>query len=191
MGNMVITNIIFFSLLASPLYCGITIPQDECRWMVATDFGTELKCDGNEVAVGACSGGRNRDCPGNSVHQLKCCAVPDYYYSGCNTFGAKYGVNQDCRDHGKDLLQEGSCSSGHNADCHGDYNIAECCSGHLCGRDVGPTAQCTWENTGHGIPLECGRDDEVLVGRCGSGGREDCQGNTSHGILCCELDYLS
>merc|ERR1711872_755673 len=157
MGNMVITNIIFFSLLASPLYCGITIPQDECRWMVAMDFGTELKCDGNEVAVGACSGGRNRD----------------------------------CRDHGKDLLQEGSCSSGHNADCHGDYNLAECCSGHLGGRDVGPTAQCTWENTGHGLPLECGRDDEVLVGRCGSGGREDCQGNTSHGILCCELDYLS
>ena len=32
---------------------------------------------------------------------------------------------------------------------------------------VGPTDQCTWEYSGHGTMLECGRSDEVLVGRWG------------------------
>ena len=37
------------------------------RWITAPDFGDDLKCDGNEVAVGSCSGGgsfSHKDCPG-------------------------------------------------------------------------------------------------------------------------------
>ena len=34
------------------------------RWLVAEHFGQDLKCGGSEVAVGACSSGRNEDCPG-------------------------------------------------------------------------------------------------------------------------------
>ena len=45
--------------------------------------------------------------------------------------------------------------------------------------------------TGHGAGLECGRSDEVVVGRCGSGRNSDCPGETSHGVLCCELDWVT
>ena len=37
------------------------------RWLSAADYQTELRCSGNEVAVGSCSGGGwggNKDCPG-------------------------------------------------------------------------------------------------------------------------------
>merc|ERR1711963_864232 len=63
---------------------GIEIPRDNCRWLTAPDWNTVLKCDGNEVVVGACSGGGgwgHKDCPGGTVHELHCCAVPEYYYS--------------------------------------------------------------------------------------------------------------
>ena len=107
----------------------------------------------------------------------------------------------------------------------------DCCTGHLAGAQVplttrpdltrsdptpqvGPTDQCTWEYTGHGDQIECGRDDEVnplamaynaslhygptpcapgqvVAGRCGSGYQANCPGATSHGSLCCELDILA
>ena len=38
------------------------------RWFSASDWDTELKCDGNQVAVGACAGGGgfgHMDCPGS------------------------------------------------------------------------------------------------------------------------------
>ena len=178
-------------IFISATYGGITIPQDQCRWLKAADWETTLKCDGNEVAIGACSGGAGKDCPENTVHWLKCCALPDYYYSGCHTYGTEWGVNNDCRDHDETLLLEASCSSGAGHDCHGFVNLVECCSGHLQGKDVGPTTECTWEYTGYGNPIECGRSDEVLVGRCGSGTGRECPGETAHGNLCCELDYLS
>ena len=47
---------------------GITIPKDDCRWLVAEDFETDLKCDGNEVAVGSCASGFHADCPGVNCH---------------------------------------------------------------------------------------------------------------------------
>ena len=102
-----------FLVLLVSRFClaGISIPRDECRWISAPDWHYELKCDGNEVAVGACSGGKNMDCPGNSGFQLQCCAIPEYYYSGCDVFGAGHGVNNDCQDHGA-LIMEGTCASG-------------------------------------------------------------------------------
>ena len=39
-------------------------PLLHLRWLVAEHFGQDLKCGGSEVAVGACSSGRNEDCPG-------------------------------------------------------------------------------------------------------------------------------
>ena len=46
-------------LLAAPALSGISIPRQDCRWLSAPAWGLELKCDGDEVAVGACSGGKH------------------------------------------------------------------------------------------------------------------------------------
>ena len=79
-------------------------------------------------------------------------------------------------------MSEGQCHSGENHDCHGSANLVTCCNGAQAGAEVtqfpeqmgsedyliaqvGPTDQCTWEYSGHGTMLECGRSDEVLVGR--------------------------
>ena len=81
---------------------------------------------------------------------------------------------------------EGQCHSGEHQDCHGHGNLITCCHGHLGGQDVGPTEvnmttisyqdlkfeimqECSWEYAGHGVVLECGRSDEIVTGRCGSG----------------------
>ena len=64
---------------------------------------------------------------------------------------------------------EGQCHSGQHHDCHGSANLVTCCQGHYQGRAVGPTDQCTWEYFDHGQQMECGRSDEIIVGRCGSG----------------------
>ena len=66
-------------------------------------------------------------CPGGTIHQLKCCAVPDYYFSDCNTFPARFGEPFDCRDHGDNVVVEGQCHSGENNDCHGQQNLVTCC----------------------------------------------------------------
>ena len=97
---------------------GITIPKEDCRfvktcsiccsscwilfvrWSGASDWDTELKCDGNQVAVGSCSGGGgfgHKDCPGGTVHQIKCCDMQNFYFSDCNTFNSDYGQPIDCR----------------------------------------------------------------------------------------------
>ena len=43
--------------------------------------------------------------------------------------------------------------------------------------------------------LECGRNDEAVMGRCstggGSGGNGDCPDGNVHGIYCCEIDVLA
>jgi len=173
----------------------IVIPDNDCRWITAKDFGDDLKCDGNEVAVGSCSGGgsfSHKDCPGDTVHQLKCCAMPEFYYSDCDTYNSDYGVPIDCRDHDEGTqIVEGQCHSGSAHDCHGDANQVACCSGHYQGKPVGNNPdECTWEYGGYGQMLECGRSDEVLVGRCGSGSKRDCPGDSSHGNLCCQLVFL-
>ena len=72
------------------------------------------------------------------------------------------------RDYGT-LIMEGQCHSGQHHDCHGSANLVSCCQGHYEGSDVGPTSQCTWEYFDHGQQMECGRSDEIIVGRCGSG----------------------
>merc|ERR1712107_692823 len=165
--------------------------------LISLLFTISLHCfvngDGNEVAVGSCSGGGgwgHKDCPGGTVHQLKCCAVADYYFSDCNTFPARFGEPFDCRDHGDNVVVEGQCHSGENNDCHGQQNLVTCCQGHYQGREVAPTKECTWEYFGYGVMMECARSDEVIAGRCGSGKNQDCPGSTSHGSLCCEFDFV-
>ena len=41
------------SMVANLTFAGIDIPRDNCKWYDA-HHGIEIKCDGNEVAVGAC-----------------------------------------------------------------------------------------------------------------------------------------
>ena len=61
---MMSAAIILVSALLALSEAGITIPKDDCRWLVAEDFETDLKCDGNEVAVGSCASGFEADFPG-------------------------------------------------------------------------------------------------------------------------------
>merc|ERR1712189_109103 len=112
-------SFVFINFLLSAAFGGITIPKDDCRWLVAEGWETDLRCDGNEVAVGACSSGMYKDCPGGTAHQLKCCALDSFYYSDCDNIDSNYGVPIDCRDHGDGLILEGQCHSGFHADCHG------------------------------------------------------------------------
>ena len=49
--------------------------------------------------------GENPDCPNNVHHQLQCCAVPEYYYGHCESFGTDYGVQNSCLDHGNLILE--------------------------------------------------------------------------------------
>ena len=79
-------------------------------------------------------------------------------------------VNLDnFRNHGDTLIVEGQCHSGSNPNCHGSPNQVSCCQGHYEDKEVGPTDQCTWEYFDWGQQMECGRSDEIIVGRCGSG----------------------
>merc|ERR1712198_158002 len=115
-SKMKVRIIILFFIVLNVVKGQIVIPSDDCRWITAPDFGDDLKCDGNEVAVGSCSGGGSfgqKDCPGNTVHQLKCCAMPEFYYSDCETHNSDYGVPIDCRDHEEGTqIVEGQCHSG-------------------------------------------------------------------------------
>ena len=44
---------------------------------------------------------------GWTVHQLKCCDIPDYTYSNCKTHKSGYGIGIDCQKHrAKTLLGE-------------------------------------------------------------------------------------
>ena len=49
--------------------------------------------------------GGNEDCPNNVSHQLQCCAVPEYYYGHCESFGTDYGIPNSCLDHGNLILE--------------------------------------------------------------------------------------
>merc|ERR1712080_723389 len=187
---------ILLTLLAVGLVCvqgEIKIPEEGCRW-ISESFGGENKCDGNEVAVGSCGSGRHTDCNNqNAVTMLKCCDLPGFFYTDCTKHGANWGVPMDCTQlKGTAPLVEGICGSGFRHDCHGQGHEIECCSGSVNGTAVGPTSQCYWEYTAaFGMQVECGRDDEVIVGRCGSGEHKDCPGAHVHGIYCCELDFKS
>ena len=45
--------IIFVALKANSSKAGIDVPKTECAW-INGDYGKEIKCDGNQVVVGAC-----------------------------------------------------------------------------------------------------------------------------------------
>merc|ERR1712012_1262417 len=131
------------------------------------------RCDGDQIAVGACGGGFNSDCPGGAFTLLEC---PEIH-----------------SDSGH--LIEGFCESGTNYACNGHASEVECCQGHLQGQLVGSTGQCTWLfSGGFGATLECGRNDEAVMGRCSTGGGHsgngDCPDDNVHGIFCCEIDFL-
>ena len=60
-------NITFLKKIKNSKFLTKTKQNSNQRWISAGDWDTELKCDGNEVAVGACSGGGahgHKDCPG-------------------------------------------------------------------------------------------------------------------------------
>ena len=80
---------------------------------------------------------------------------------------------------------------GAGLECNGFSVVNCCCEGHLGFYKVGPNiGNCNWIYTNHGYPIECGRNDEVVAGRCGSGQIARCPNDSSHGILCCELTIL-
>ena len=92
----------------------------------------------------------------------------------------------------KDLPVSINFKKGAELDCNGFSVVNRCCEGHLItGQNVGPhIGYCEWKYANHGYPIECGRNDEVVAGRCGSGQIARCPNDSSHGILCCELTIL-
>ena len=44
---------------------GIEIPRDDCEWRAGDEGNMANRCDGDQIAVGACGGGFNNDCPGS------------------------------------------------------------------------------------------------------------------------------
>ena len=45
---------------------GIEIPRDDCEWRAGDEGNMANRCDGDQIAVGACGGGFNNDCPGSA-----------------------------------------------------------------------------------------------------------------------------
>ena len=41
---------------------GIEIPRDDCEWRAGDEGNMANRCDGDQIAVGACGGGFNNDC---------------------------------------------------------------------------------------------------------------------------------
>ena len=126
---------------------------------------------------------------------MECCRVPEFYYGTCEVRGGSWGELLACPEQNTGHLVEGVCESGREVACNGHAGEVECCVGHMQGREVGSTGQCTWLfNGAFGSTLECGRDDEVVMGRCstggGGGGHGDCPEGNVHGIYCCEIDFL-
>ena len=91
------------------------------------------------------------------------------------------------------MILEGTCGSRATLDCNGFSVQNHCCEGHLhTGETVGPDVRtCNWKYGNHGVPLQCEKSDEVVAGRCGSGGVATCSNEKSHGILCCELIVIA
>ena len=146
--------IIYVALKANFGRAGIDVPKTECAW-INGDYGKEIKCDGNQVVIGACGwvstkymlfvyfmmkiyyqctfrAGRYADCPGDHWHQLLCCTMPDFYFGHCAKYGTGHGELNSCLSHGVDYyLLEGTCGSGAELDCDGYSVINDCCEGHL------------------------------------------------------------
>jgi len=172
------------------------IPRDECRWKGAGEQNTLLRCDGNEIAVGVCSGGRLRDC-GEYYHEIHCCAVPTFTSSKCELKNAdRWGDPIDCTTTTNgNLLMTGACASSGTRDCHGQAQQAECCKGTLNNGaetlGVPDSSTCKWKYTDKwGGRLECDGNNSAVVGHCGSGNMKDCPDSMVHGILCCEVDVI-
>ena len=169
---------------------GIEIPRDDCEWRVGDLGNMANRCDGDQIAVGACGGGFNSDCPGGAFTMVECCRVPEFYYGLCEVRGGTWGELLECPEIHSESghLVEGFCESGSSFACNGHASEVECCQGHLQGQLVGSTGQCTWLfSGGFGATLECGRNDEAVMGRCSTGGGHsgngDCPDDNVHGNL--------
>ena len=53
------------------MYGGIDIPRDDCEWRAGGLGNMANRCDGDQVAVGACGSGFNNDCPGELSQIIK------------------------------------------------------------------------------------------------------------------------
>ena len=97
-----------FTLLVKLVTCGIDVPRDECTWLDGR-YGVEVKCDGNQVVVGACGAGHYADCPNGAWHQILCCSLPMFYYEKCVKFGTQHGELNSCLEHGNLSLMLEDC----------------------------------------------------------------------------------
>ena len=53
MNLIVSKKFILITFLANFCWGGIEVPRNECVWLNG-HYGNEIKCDGNQVVVGAC-----------------------------------------------------------------------------------------------------------------------------------------
>ena len=113
-------------------------------------FSATARCDGDQLAVGACGSGFNNDCPDGTFTLLECCRVAEFYYGTCEVRGGTWGELLACPDihTGDGHLLEGLCESGTSEACNGHASEVECCQGHYQGQLVGSTGQCSWVFSG-------------------------------------------
>merc|ERR1719481_1002999 len=137
---------------------GINIPRENCQWRDGSVGDFANRCDGDQLVVGSCGSGRYNDCPGPSFTQLQCCAVEGFYYGSCVIRSGTWGELLECPTLADGHLVEAACGSDSHMSCSGHAHEVECCVGHMEGRTVGSTGQCTWIFTGaFGGQLEWGR----------------------------------
>ena len=68
------------------MWAGIEIPRDDCEWRAGDEGNMANRCDGDQIAVGACGGGFNNDCPGSADTVSSIIIVLGV---GCNTAPCK------------------------------------------------------------------------------------------------------
>ena len=169
--------------MAGAVWAGIEIPRDDCEWRAGDEGNMANRCDGDQIAVGACGGGFNNDCPGSADTALslqwcysatckypggeftlvECCRVPEFYYGTCESHGGTWGELLECPaiHSGSGHLVEGFCESGTSTACNGHASEVECCQGHYQGQLVGSTGQCTWLFSG-GFGATIGEAAQIL-----------------------------
>jgi hypothetical protein len=102
---------------------------------------------------------------------------------GCHLKQMRNGKEDSCS--GGEFVTS-SCGSGNNGDCgHYIWNEITCCP--IPGWQV-DAADCAWKWGDHGQYLYCPSERPVVMGRCGSGAKDDCHNSDYyHGIRCCSF----
>lgn len=167
--------------------------------IIKTDFKTTLQCRDNEIAVGICSSGRRRDCPGGVAQILVCkdflnrTVRPGITMPQTDTYRSGRFEVQTCP--ANEFLWS-RCSSGGKKDCLDGQavNVVQCAAGYK----VAPSSKAETLVGTYGQMLHCG-PGKAIRRVCGGLGRniDYCEdlapdnkvfGSKVQGIVCEDVD---